>query len=229
MRAALKIPQSPPPTLPDPGRWSPEFHSFLASCLVKDFRKRPSAADLLSHPFITRATSSAILMEMIKKAIVVIESKEDKDLSKVEDGILGKAKIQKQIPKHHLQHPHSHHHHQQQPQPHIPVAHVRSPVPHVPNISNTMVRHGGDPSIYPPPPFHLHPSSHPHGRNHPPSPMSPRMVSHVTRGGHRSPHSPNGALPLPDDDDDDLYESEDERMAHQHQIQFHMGGREDYV
>ena len=33
MRAAVKIPQSAPPTLPDPDTWSSDFHSFLAACL----------------------------------------------------------------------------------------------------------------------------------------------------------------------------------------------------
>ena len=73
---------SAPPLLPDHARWSEDFHSFLAACLVKDFKRRPSAAMLLTHPFIVRAASSAVLMEMIKKAIISNESKEDKDLSK---------------------------------------------------------------------------------------------------------------------------------------------------
>jgi serine/threonine protein kinase len=75
MRAALKIPMSPPPTLPDPNYWSADFHSFLAACLVKDFRSRPSAQQLLSHPFIVNAPSSAILSDMTKVSVQMIEEK----------------------------------------------------------------------------------------------------------------------------------------------------------
>lgn len=75
MRAALKIPMSPPPTLPDPNYWSADFHSFLAACLVKDFRTRPSAQQLLSHPFIVNAPSSSILADMARVSIQMIEEK----------------------------------------------------------------------------------------------------------------------------------------------------------
>jgi len=44
----------PPPTLADPRRWSKEFNSFIASCLTKDPVKRPSAAEMLQHPFIQK-------------------------------------------------------------------------------------------------------------------------------------------------------------------------------
>ena len=75
MRAALKIPMSPPPTLPDPTHWSEGFHSFLRSCLVKDFHQRPSAVDLLSHPFIVGAANASVLMDMVKVSVKVIEAK----------------------------------------------------------------------------------------------------------------------------------------------------------
>src|SRR5689334_19626650 len=75
MRAALKIPTAPPPTLPEPERYSPEFHSFLAACLMKDFVRRPSAADLLTHPFILNAPSHDVLLPNVKEAMAVIESK----------------------------------------------------------------------------------------------------------------------------------------------------------
>lgn len=75
MRAALKIPMSPPPTLPDPTHWTQDFHSFLAACLVKDFNIRPSAAQLLTHPFITKAPSHQVLMDIVVKSVQHIESK----------------------------------------------------------------------------------------------------------------------------------------------------------
>ncbi|WOH11412.1 hypothetical protein DCAR_0830898 [Daucus carota subsp. sativus] len=42
--------QSPPCAPPD--EFSPEFCSFVSACLQKDPRKRPSANELLKHPFI---------------------------------------------------------------------------------------------------------------------------------------------------------------------------------
>jgi serine/threonine protein kinase len=75
MRAALKIPMSPPPTLPDPTHWSQDFHSFLASCLVKDFNNRPSAAQLLSHPFISKAPPHHVLQDIVNKSMQYIDGK----------------------------------------------------------------------------------------------------------------------------------------------------------
>lgn len=77
MRAAIKIPTSPPPTLPDPHRFSADFHAFLAACLVKDFEARPSAASLLSHPFIQKAPRESILMENVRLAMEELESKHE--------------------------------------------------------------------------------------------------------------------------------------------------------
>jgi serine/threonine protein kinase len=77
MRAAIKIPTSPPPTLPEPERFSPDFHSFLAACLVKDFEARPSAATLLTHPFILRAPPESILMDNVRAAMLELESKHE--------------------------------------------------------------------------------------------------------------------------------------------------------
>ena len=65
MRAAVKIPQAAPPTLPDPETWSGDFHSFIAAVLIKDPARRPSAEALLHHPFIARAADPAVLVPMI--------------------------------------------------------------------------------------------------------------------------------------------------------------------
>lgn len=42
--------QNPPPVLD--GAYSEECKSFVAACLVKNPAQRPSAAALLSHPFL---------------------------------------------------------------------------------------------------------------------------------------------------------------------------------
>lgn len=76
LRAALKIPMCDPPTLPNPSRFSPELHSFIKSCLVKDYTRRPSATELLQHPFITKnASAPSILLEMVQKTMATNESK----------------------------------------------------------------------------------------------------------------------------------------------------------
>lgn len=67
MRAIFMIPNKPPPTLSDTEKWSPEFNDFIAQCLIKDSNQRPSAKDLLKHPFIKKAKSTKILSEVIDK------------------------------------------------------------------------------------------------------------------------------------------------------------------
>lgn len=47
MRVLVRIPRSDPPTLQDRHKWSDDFHSFLAKCLVKQPAQRPTAKELL--------------------------------------------------------------------------------------------------------------------------------------------------------------------------------------
>ena len=48
----FRIPKDVPPTLSQPDKWSPDFHDFLASTLIKDVDKRPTAAMVMNHCFI---------------------------------------------------------------------------------------------------------------------------------------------------------------------------------
>ena len=66
---------------PYPGHWSADFHSFLATCLVKDFNVRPSAAQLLTHPFITKAPSHHILQDIVGRSVQYFESRAQHDIS----------------------------------------------------------------------------------------------------------------------------------------------------
>lgn len=66
MRAIFMIPNSPPPTLPDPSQWSDEFNDFLRTCLQKDPEKRPDAMTLLrKHPFVTRVNNERKTVEVL--------------------------------------------------------------------------------------------------------------------------------------------------------------------
>jgi len=44
--------KKPPPIGP---RWSDDFRSFVEACLTKDPNERPSASELLRHPFVVGA------------------------------------------------------------------------------------------------------------------------------------------------------------------------------
>jgi serine/threonine protein kinase len=50
--ALFKIVNSPPPALKHPAQHSKSLSSLLAQCLCKDPERRPTAADLLYHPFV---------------------------------------------------------------------------------------------------------------------------------------------------------------------------------
>jgi len=73
MRALFLIPQQPPPTLKNPKIWPTEFVDFLAKCLIKDYKIRPSASDMLQHPFIKNASGKEILASLVKKCLPDIE------------------------------------------------------------------------------------------------------------------------------------------------------------
>ncbi|KAM9846781.1 serine/threonine-protein kinase 10 isoform 2-T2 [Aulostomus maculatus] len=78
MRVLLKIAKSEPPTLEQPSKWSPEFKDFLKTALDKNTETRPSAAQLLEHPFVSSVTSNRPLMELVAEAKAeVMEEIED--------------------------------------------------------------------------------------------------------------------------------------------------------
>eukprot|EP00455_Lapot_gusevi_P053003 TRINITY_DN817_c0_g1_i1.p1 TRINITY_DN817_c0_g1~~TRINITY_DN817_c0_g1_i1.p1 ORF type:complete len:435 (+),score=111.00 TRINITY_DN817_c0_g1_i1:132-1436(+) len=74
MRAIFLIPNKPPPTLPNPEKFSPEFNDFIARCLAKEPENRPSAAELLNHPFLQKAKSKAIVASFVDEYIPTISA-----------------------------------------------------------------------------------------------------------------------------------------------------------
>ncbi|XP_076917285.1 serine/threonine-protein kinase 1-like isoform X2 [Bidens hawaiensis] len=62
MRVLFMISIEPAPMLEDKEKWSLVFHDFIAKCLTKDPRIRPTAAELLKHKFIEKCKIGASAM-----------------------------------------------------------------------------------------------------------------------------------------------------------------------
>ncbi|XP_051117644.1 serine/threonine-protein kinase 1-like [Andrographis paniculata] len=62
MRVLFMISIEPAPMLEDKEKWSLVFHDFIAKCLTKDPRLRPTAAEMLKHKFIEKCRSGASAM-----------------------------------------------------------------------------------------------------------------------------------------------------------------------
>ncbi|KAJ3014354.1 UNVERIFIED_CONTAM: hypothetical protein HDU68_000327, partial [Siphonaria sp. JEL0065] len=68
MRVVFLIPKVDPPILNDCG-WSHEFRDFVKQCLQKDPENRPTARDLLAHPFLQKYESDSGLANSIQTLI----------------------------------------------------------------------------------------------------------------------------------------------------------------
>ena len=65
MKVLFLIPKNQPPELE--GNFSKAFKEFVQLCLQKDPKGRPSARDLLKHPFVRRAKRTSYLTELIER------------------------------------------------------------------------------------------------------------------------------------------------------------------
>ncbi|CAB1104688.1 unnamed protein product [Ectocarpus sp. CCAP 1310/34] len=66
MKAVLCIPNNPPPTLGKEGHYSKHFHTFLEQCFQRDPNLRPSAQELLKHPFMKAAKPTDTLNKLLE-------------------------------------------------------------------------------------------------------------------------------------------------------------------
>lgn len=87
-KAAFRIVNDPPPKLSKPDQWTPIFNDFLAKCLVKNPDKRPTAAELLQHPFIKQSENQTYtaIMELLSW---VDKHKKKRKKSSLKETILG--------------------------------------------------------------------------------------------------------------------------------------------
>jgi len=65
MKVLFLIPKNPPPRLD--GNFTKAFKDFIELCLQRDPKDRPSAKELLKHPFIRRAKKTTYLTELIER------------------------------------------------------------------------------------------------------------------------------------------------------------------
>jgi len=80
LRVIFLIPARDPPKLAHPEKWSKEFVDFLAACLQKNPRERPTAKDLLEHPFAQRGlTNQPLLKKLVEDTMpALLKAREDK-------------------------------------------------------------------------------------------------------------------------------------------------------
>lgn len=68
------IVREPPRGLTNPNNWSAEFNDFISRCLIVEPEKRPSAKEMLLHPFIKKfSKGKKLVSELVKNSMQQIE------------------------------------------------------------------------------------------------------------------------------------------------------------
>ena len=82
LRALFLITTKGIPPLKSDYNWSEDMKNFVAQCLEKDAKTRPSAEDLLKHPFLKRSCDKTSLAVAIDKAKKVKQAEQMKFMGK---------------------------------------------------------------------------------------------------------------------------------------------------
>ncbi|XP_033112178.1 serine/threonine-protein kinase TAO1-like [Anneissia japonica] len=82
MSALYHIAQNDPPTLSSE-TWSHEFRNFVERCLAKDPEQRPSAEQLLRHPFIIRDRNNNVICELIERTKTAVRESDNLNYRKM--------------------------------------------------------------------------------------------------------------------------------------------------
>nr|XP_023659337.1 serine/threonine-protein kinase 10 [Paramormyrops kingsleyae] len=85
MRVLLKIAKSDPPMLEQPTKWSQEFKDFLRKSLEKNPESRPTAAQLLQHPFVSPVKTNRPLRDLVAEAKAEVMEEIEDDREEAED------------------------------------------------------------------------------------------------------------------------------------------------
>jgi len=94
LRVIFVIPNRAPPTLKPDGGFSSEFKDFVEQCLKKNPTERPSAAELLKHPFIVAeaSTAEATIRSLVEETMPILQKAREKAEELEEDTMGGTVK-----------------------------------------------------------------------------------------------------------------------------------------
>ena len=77
MKVLFLIPKNPPPRLE--GNFTKAFKDLVELCLQRDPKERPTAKELLRHPFIRKAKKTSYLTELIERHVRYSATHKDED------------------------------------------------------------------------------------------------------------------------------------------------------
>ena len=72
IQALFEIPKREPPKLTETDRWSEDFSHYVSVCLSKKPDQRPTAAALLEHKFMGKASSREDMVAFISKVLCTV-------------------------------------------------------------------------------------------------------------------------------------------------------------